>query len=198
MFTAGNLARALGQPAPALFDELAACYGQPTRHYHNREHIADCLAEFATVRDQAQYPNEVELAIWFHDAVYDSQASDNEAKSAEFAVARLRALGIEAVAWERIASIILATATHAGLSAIDEKLMVDADLAILAADSAKFAAYDAAIRREYAWVPEERYRPARVAVLQNFLARAYIYHTGSFRQRYEARARKNLQASLLS
>lgn len=81
---------------------------------------------------------------------------------------------------------------------IDQQLMVAADLAILAADSATFAAYDAAIRREYAFVPDAIYFPARAAILQRFLDRPHIYHTRHFRDRYEADARANLRALLRS
>ena len=176
----------------ALFAKLRERYAEPHRHYHNQAHIDAVLAEFATVRHLAEHPDEVELAIWFHDLIYDPRASDNEAKSAEFAIARLTPLGIPT---DRIAAIIMATATHEAVT-IDEQLMVDCDLAILAADSARFAAYDAAIRQEYAWVPEEQYTPARAAVLRRFLDRPHIYHSAHFRERYESRARANLSRLL--
>jgi predicted metal-dependent HD superfamily phosphohydrolase len=175
-----------------LFCELRNRYAEAHRHYHNQRHIDECLAEFAKVRELAEHPEEVEWAIWFHDVIYDPRASDNEASSAAFARQRLSALGIPC---ERIAAMIMATATHEAETR-DEQLMVDCDLAILAADAADFAAYDAAIRREYAWVPEAAYRPARAAVLRRFLDRQQIYHTPYFRERYEARARANIQHAI--
>ena len=74
--------------------------------------------------------------------------------------------------------------------------LVDIDLGILGQDAEQFAAYDQAIRREYHWVPEPQYRSGRAAVLRGFLARPNIYHTPTFRQRYEHQARCNLGAAL--
>lgn len=143
----------------------------------------------------ATHSDEVALALWFHDVVYDPRASDNEQRSARFAMDRLLAAGLGEASCNRIAAMILATASHEAEST-DAQLVVDCDLAILGADPARFATYDAAVRREYAWVPEAEYLSARAKVLRRFLDRSRIYHTAHFYDLYEATARANILARL--
>jgi predicted metal-dependent HD superfamily phosphohydrolase len=75
-------------------------------------------------------------------------------------------------------------------------LLVDIDLAILAADAPRFAEYEQQIRAEYRWVPSLIYRAKRRAVLQSFMERDVIYSTPVFRERLEAAARRNLKQAL--
>src|SRR6185436_9293929 len=77
-------AGATGEPA-GWYEKLTAAYAEPQRHYHNQQHIAECLAEFDRARHLTQQPVELELALWFHDAVYEPKASDNEEQSAALA-----------------------------------------------------------------------------------------------------------------
>ena len=77
-------AGAKGDPSP-WYERLAAAYGEPHRQYHNRQHIAECLREFDEIRDLCQNAPALEFGIWFHDAIYDPTASDNEEKSADLA-----------------------------------------------------------------------------------------------------------------
>jgi predicted metal-dependent HD superfamily phosphohydrolase len=178
-------------PHGDLFSELAAAYAEPTRHYHTRRHIAACLRDLTRWRDLAERPNEVAVALWFHDAVYDTHRDDNEARSADWAHRYLEAARAPREAITRVAAMIRATAAHVAADA-DAALLLDIDLAILGASPRRFAAYDRAIRAEYAWVPEAQYRVARRRVLASFLERAAIYQTPQLRARYEARARSNL------
>ena len=80
---------------------------------------------------------------------------------------------------------------------IDAQVLVDADLSILGAHPARFREYEAQVRGEYGWVPDEIFRPARAKILKEFLGRPYLYCTAHFRERYEAQARRNLEHSLL-
>lgn len=198
MFTAPQLQRAfdeLGGTCPAgLFAELEAAYSEPGRHYHSTTHVAECLTHFAAVRTHARAPAEIELALWFHDAIYDARASDNEERSAEWAVAALGNAGCPGASVHAVASMILATKSHAPASD-DEALLVDIDLGILGAAPEGFERYDAQIRLEYEWVPLAQYREARAAVLAGFLARDAIYRTDHFRH-LEAPARSNLAAKI--
>ncbi|OHV86548.1 HD domain-containing protein [Mesorhizobium sp. ORS 3428] len=185
----------------ALKSELSALYQAEDRHYHSLAHIEAMLALAADYRDLLHDPEAVEAAIWFHDAVYDSRAKDNEAKSAALAEKKL-AGRLDTERLGRIAAMINATANHQLPPLDDEKaardaaLFLDMDLAILGADPDAFDAYEKAVRREYGWVEEPMWRAGRAAVLKSFLARPHIFHTDSFRRRFEAQARENLARSL--
>ncbi|WP_434722941.1 HD domain-containing protein [Mesorhizobium sp. RIZ17] len=185
----------------ALKSELAALYQAPDRHYHGLAHIEAMLALATEYRHLLDDPEVVEAAIWFHDAIYDSRAKDNEAKSAELAEKRL-AGRVNPHRLARIAAMINATATHQLPPFRDENalndaaLLLDMDLAILGAGPAIFNAYEKAVRLEYGWLEEPMWRAGRAAVLKSFLARPRIFNTQIFRDRFEARARKNLSRSL--
>ena len=146
---------------------------------------------------QAEHPAEVSVGLWFHDAIYDTQRHDNEARSAEWAGSVARELGARAESARRIHELILFTRHAVEPVGIDAQVLVDADLSILGAPPARFQEYAAQIRSEYAWVPAEVFRPARAKILKEFLGRPHVYHTAHFRERYEAQARRNLQDSLV-
>lgn len=187
----------LGLPAPAgLLEQVLARYQEPQRKYHTTEHLAECLAHITPALPLTERPGEVALALWLHDAVYDLHAKDNEAQSARWASAALLEAGSSAATAERVAALILATEHAAQPSTPDACWVVDTDLAILGSSPERFAAYEAQIRAEYAWVPGWLFRRKRKAVLQNFLQRPQIYATDYFRSRYEAPARANLQQAI--
>ena len=177
---------------------LEAAYAQPHRRYHTRAHIEDCLARLEEIPGlRADERRLLELAIWWHDAIYDPRRSDNEEASAELARRDLAALGLTDAETGEVARLILLTKGHA--TAPDDRLgaiLVSIDLSILAADPDAYDAYARAVRDEYAHVPADRFRAGRVAVLRGFLAAPAIYPDPGLRRRYEARARSNLAREL--
>lgn len=175
-----------------LCDALLTAYGEPQRHYHTLEHLRECLALADTFRAAAERFDEIELALWFHDAVYDVHAHDNEARSAHWAVTALGAAGLDEAACARIRDLVMATRHSALPGTSDAALLTDIDLSILGASEPRFAEYDKQIRAEYAWVAPDIYASKRRAVLQGFLGREHIYATPAVRDRYEAQARHNL------
>ncbi len=178
----------------AIFDELVARYAEPHRAYHNLDHIADCLLTLDSVANLVEQVAEVEAAAWFHDAVYDPRRADNEAQSALLAE-RLLA-GVSTPIVERMAVLIhLTDHQHDDLTG-DAAVLCDVDLAILGASREQFAIYDAAIREEYDWVPQDAYRAGRGRVLARFLDRPRIYQTDYFHARLEESARANLTRAL--
>ena len=185
--------------APAFADLLHA-YSAQGRHYHTLDHIAALFGLLdrhgAGVADR----NAIELAIFFHDAVYAPTRSDNEAQSAALARERLATIGLPAALVTRVADLILATRHGSESSAqqddADMALLLDLDLSILAADRPSYAAYAQAIRSEYAVYPDLVYRPGRHRVLGQFLARARIYRTGRLHELWDAAARANLEWEL--
>lgn len=180
----------------AVFDAVVARYVEPHRHYHTLQHLAECLRLFDEVHPLAQRPHEVELALWFHDAIYDTRAADNELRSADWAREALHAAGVAAEAAERVHALILATRHTAVPQAGDEALLVDIDLSILGADAVRFEEYEAQIRREYAFVPGFLFRRKRRAILQGFLDRPRLYATDVLHTRLDAVARHNLAQAI--
>ncbi|TGQ72862.1 hypothetical protein EN829_010365 [Mesorhizobium sp. M00.F.Ca.ET.186.01.1.1] len=185
----------------ALKNELSALYRAGERHYHGLAHIEAMLALAEDYRGALGDPEAVEAAIWFHDAIYDSRAKDNEARSAALASEKLGGR-IDAGRLGRIHAMILATATHQlpdftndGFIR-DAALFLDMDLSILGAAPDAFDAYERAVRLEYGWVEEAMWRAGRGAVLNGFLTRPHIFHTEEFRLRLEPQARLNLARSL--
>lgn len=175
---------------------LLACHAEPQRRYHTQQHLAECLALFGESMAHAGHPAEVELALWFHDAVYDVHGHDNESRSAGLAHDAVLAAGVAPAVAERIHALVMAT-RHAALpEGNDAQLVVDIDLAILAAGRARFDEYERQIRAEYAHVPEASFRAKRREILAGFLAREKIYATPALRARFEIRARRNLQRAI--
>jgi predicted metal-dependent HD superfamily phosphohydrolase len=181
--------------------QLVAIYTGPDRHYHDLRHIQGMLALAEEHGLEITDGEAVEAAIWFHDAVYDTRRSDNEAESAKLATEMLSGVA----AGERleiIAAMIRASAKHVipdamqGAAAKDCALFLDMDLAILGSPVGEFDAYERAVQLEYGWVPDEAWITGRSKVLRNFLGRPFIYGTTQFRKSHEAAARSNLTRSL--
>ena len=181
--------------------QLVRAYKAPDRHYHNLRHIEALLGLARQHADALSDSEAVEAAIWFHDAVYDTRRNDNESKSAELATEQLGGATVD----DRIgfiATMIRATADHrlpdfaTAVAARDCALFLDMDLSILGSTPDDFSAYEAAVRREYAWVPEPLWVEGRRKVLESFLARPVIYASPQFQASHEAIARSNLARSL--
>jgi predicted metal-dependent HD superfamily phosphohydrolase len=177
------------------YETVTLAYAEPQRHYHNQKHIADCLIELDAARHLGEHPERIELALWFHDAVYEPKAADNEEQSAEMAKRCLESAGRADLAGP-IAALIMATKLHNTDANTDAALMVDVDLSILGQSEKRFADYEAGIRAEYSWVPQNVFNGKRAEILQRFLARTRIYSTEHFFAKYERQARKNLEQSV--
>ena len=173
---------------------LCRKYAEPHRAYHNLEHIRRCLDLARSARSELVHPEEVELALWYHDAIYDPARSDNEEESAAFAADQLKPLAPRAIA--SIAALILATKHAVTPPEGDARFVVDIDLAILGAAPETFDAYETAIHSEYSWVPDSLFRERRRDVMRTFLDHARIYSTDYFYRRLESAARANLARSI--
>lgn len=173
-----------------------ALYDVPPRAYHNWGHVEACLRELEHVRGISEDADTLELAIWFHDCVYDPQRHDNEERSADLAQKWLGESSLSAARIGAVADLILATKHNAIPTSLDAQLIVDIDLSILGQDTATFDAYERAIRQEYSFVPEDAFRTGRARILRSFLDRPSIYCTEPFRSRYEQPARENLSRSI--
>jgi predicted metal-dependent HD superfamily phosphohydrolase len=189
--------RELGAAAPAgLYEEVMARYAEPHRHYHTARHLEECFAELTAVRADAARPAEVELALWFHDAIYDTARHDNELRSAEWARSAAAQAGLDARVGERVAALIMATRHDAVPTDSDAAVLVDVDLSILGAPPLRFDEYEREVREEYARVPEAMFRRERRKILRRLLERPHLYNTLRMRESHERRARANLERSV--
>lgn len=170
---------------------LLRCYAEPQRAYHTLQHLEECLLilDDAKATGLMAQPDLIEMALWFHDAVYDPRFSENEELSARMA---LEALGSSEMARE-VARLILLTKSHKPGDGADDAWIIDIDLAIFAQPMGRVLEYERQIRAEYAWVPPAVYAEKRVEVLTGFVRREEIYLTAWARERFESRARENLR-----
>ena len=189
---------ALGLPGAeaAEFELLMKRYSEPHRAYHTQQHLDECFRELESARNFAQSPGAVGLALFYHDAIYDTHARDNEEKSAELARGVLTSVGASASLLTYVTDLILVTRHAAMPQTPDQQLVVDIDLSILGAPQARFDEYEQQVRREYSWVDEALFRAVRRKVLMEFMARPAIYSTKTFRDRLERSARNNLERSI--
>jgi predicted metal-dependent HD superfamily phosphohydrolase len=185
------------QASAAAFADLTARYSDESRAYHNLTHLSEILAVINRLAESAREGTAIRLAAWFHDAIYDSRANDNEERSADLAETVLRGFGLPQALLAEVKRLILLTKRHdAAADDADGHILLDADLAILGADAARYDDYARAIRREYAWVADDACRAGRSGVLEGFLKRPRIYFTAALFQSHECPARRNLQREL--
>ena len=182
-------------PPLEYFWQLATMYSEPHRHYHNERHIADCLTEFDNARDATAGTRAIELAIWFHDAIYEPHATDNEELSAQLAAEWIKKFGGKPALADSVHNLVLATKTHESTNN-EAALLLDVDLSILGRPPERFDEYERQIREEYFWVEQSVFDAKRAEILRQFQGRDRIYQTDYFFQRLESQARLNLQASI--
>lgn len=173
---------------PDLRDELLAAYSAEGRSYHDTRHLTEVLDRLAELGCDDVV---VRLAAWFHDAVYDAAAGDEE-RSAVWAE---RALPPELAG--EVARLVRVTAAHdPAADDLAGQQLCDADLAILASPADRYAEYARDVRREYATIPEEDFARGRGAILADLLDRPRLFHSERARTSWEGPARVNLAAEL--
>lgn len=201
-------ARLGGAPdAAAQGAAVVSAYNGAGRYYHNETHLKDVLDKLDWAKDALEKSGEVkhlsapekqkmfdtiELALWYHDAVYDGKAKDNEEKSRDLFLNHAEKSGIADDVKKDVAALIDLTKHHKNAKTLPECILTDCDLAILGAAPASFKAYDEGIRKEYAHVPATMYKGARRGVLKGFLDQPRLFKTEAFHAAYDAPARANL------
>ena len=178
------------------FEALIQAYSEPHRYYHTLVHIEAMLHHFDNASSLAQYPEEVALAIWFHDAIYDPHSASNELDSAEWAARFMCANSATSDFIARVHQLIMATLHDSDIESPDGKLLVDIDLSILGASAHVYDEFESNVRKEYAWVPESLFKEKRKAILQSFEQRNPLYQTEYFRDKLEAQAKTNLARTI--
>ena len=185
--------RRLRPTDPALGADLLSRWSEPHRRYHTLEHLAYMLDVIDRYPELAADADAVRLAAWFHDAVYDPRAPDNEERSAELA---RQALPGDPDLEEVVRLVLLTKTHHAEPDDRNGALLCDADLAILAAPPERYAGYTKAVREEYAFVPDEAFRIGRRAVLEQLLSLPALFHLVPDRVEWTDRALTNIRTEL--
>lgn len=180
------------EPNRETYDSLVAAYSSKGRHYHTAEHVSACLRHLDGCSAELEYPREVEIALWFHDAIYKPLSGNNEKESADWAVSFLTEQGAAEVEVARVRRLIMVTEHNAPTQTGDEAVLVDIDLSILGADPAVYDIFETRVRKEYKLIPSFIYRKKRVEVLRGFLEREKIYTSGFFPPEVERQAKENL------
>jgi predicted metal-dependent HD superfamily phosphohydrolase len=179
-----------------LFRKLLDAYGEQQRAYHDFSHIRRCLEEFDVVKNRLGHPDEVEVAIWFHDIIYDPLSSRNEEDSANIAAAELKKAKISNASILMIKDLILATRHNGIVKGSDAQYLMDIDIATLGSTPAIYQQYEKNIRKEYMGVSDSMYRQKRKELLEAFLKNDRIYRTNFFRSKYAEKAKRNLEAAI--
>ena len=184
--------RCIGAGAGEVFDELVARYGEPHRRYHTGAHIEHCLCQLDVAADWMDEPDAVEMALWFHDVVYEISAKDNELRSAELFAARAGERGSETFR-SGVHRLIMAT-THLDPPprTLDESFMVDIDLSSFGRPWEEFLSDSRAVRAEMAHRSDAEFYPGQRRFLESLAARPRFCFTDFFRERHEDRARRNI------
>ncbi|MFE0518546.1 hypothetical protein [Streptomyces sp. NPDC058954] len=194
---AGARGSAAGPDPVPYADNLLARWQEPQRRYHTLAHLVAVLDHVDTLAEYADDPDAVRLAAWFHDAVYLPDRSENEERSARLAERALTEAGVPDDTTAEVARLVRLTVTHDPADDDrDGQVLCDADLAILASPPAAYAAYTAAVREEYHFVPNDGFRTGRADVLRHLLALPQLFRTPYGRRKWEATARYNLSSEL--
>jgi predicted metal-dependent HD superfamily phosphohydrolase len=173
-----------------LREDLLARWAEAHRKHHTVTHLHEMLDAIGLLAEaKVEFDREaVELAAWFHDAIYEIGRDDNEDRSAELARELLASSPIR----DEVARLVLVTKTHEVLDAdVNGAVLSDADLSVLGSDAFRYRAYAAAVREEYADVPDEVFKPARAQLLSSLLD-GPLFHTAAGHERWEEAARRNI------
>ncbi|WP_298751403.1 hypothetical protein [uncultured Serinicoccus sp.] len=184
--------------------QLLRGWSEPQRRYHTTEHLTEVLAAIDELQQAGAVGADEALVArtvgWYHDLAYDPRAApgSNEHRSATMARDHLHRLGVDDVVVEAVEAGVLMTLDHeaAGDGGAATDAVHDADLWILSAPAPRYAAYRTQVREEYAHVPEKAFRAGRLRVMEPLAARERLYRTGPAHERWDERARANLQAEL--
>lgn len=171
-----------------LWDEIEIKHSEKHRAYHTLKHLESFFVELKDFK----LSDNILFAIFYHDIIYDTQTRDNEEQSALFSEEALAILGVKEKITREVTKLILETKSHEA-STKENELFLDADIAILGSTQANYNSYAQAIRYEYNIFTDEAYHKGRILVIESFLKKERIYKSDYFYEKYEKKARKNLE-----
>lgn len=190
-----NRASANGPEAITIWAYLTGEFRQPHRHYHGQTHIAHCLSELDAVCNEIGNPDMVELALWFHDAIYEPGEKNNELRSAELFLGYARG-ALPAPLVKEVYDAILATIHQHPPERNNARFVVDIDLSSFGLPWSEFMADCHALRKEQIHIPDSGFYPGKRKFLHHLIERSSIFTTPSFQRRYEIAARANIERYL--
>lgn len=182
------------QAAAQVYAELGRRYAAPGRHYHSPRHIHQCLRQLDAAWEEIANPFWVELALWFHDAIYDTKAKDNEARSADLFLSY--AGDMPCRSRQAVSRLIMATVHPNEPVCPDEQAIVDIDLMSFALPWPEFLRDSRDVRAEFDHMAHEDFVAGQCNFLRLLLARKQFYLTPYFHQHFEHKARANLERYL--
>ncbi|WP_144392201.1 HD domain-containing protein [Pleionea sediminis] len=174
------------------YQQLVNAYNQSHRFYHTKEHISAMLRHVDLISEKLERPFLVELAIWFHDAIYKPFSKTNERDSAQWLTDFMKSNNASKDFIDYSFQLIMATTHNGDLSENDEKYLVDIDLSIFGSSEEVYREYELNVRKEYRWIPWFLFKKNRRKLLESFSNTDFFYNTEYFRSKYEKTARKNL------
>lgn len=180
------------------FQKIIKNYGEPSRFHHNLIHINNCLVEFSHFSSLAKDERAIEMALWYHDFIYNPQRNDNEEKSAAYALGVAKSLLLPEDFCRKVRDLILATKHDRISSDPDGRLMADIDLASLEKPWKEFERNSKLIRKEYDFLSNKDFAAGRIKFFQSLLARESIYSTPYLKKEYEKQACRNLQRTIVN
>ena len=179
-----------------LWSEIELLYQVGGRFYHTMNHLENMLIELDLVKTEIQDFDSVFYALVYHDIIYQASSIDNEKRSAELAVKRLKEIQFPDDKIELVKKLIEATAKHQYSEVSDCNYFIDADLCILGTSPELYEEYSKQIRQEYIIYPDVLYNEGRKKVLIHFLEMSRIFKSDYFYSKFENQARKNLNKEL--
>ncbi len=188
---------ATAEAAESVEADLLSRWREPHRRYHDHRHLAEVLDRVEHLAAHAVHLDRVRCAAWWHDAVHDGRAGDDERASAALAREQLSGLGVPDRDVEAVARLVLLTVDHDPGSPPDPDAAVlcDADLGVLAAPARRYDGYAADVRLEYAHVPDAQFNHGRSAVLRGLLTAPRLFRTPTGAA-WEEPARDNVNREL--
>ena len=188
--------------AQALWQDISMRYGEPKRAYHTLGHIKQLLGQFDNIKHHLVKPHIIAMALYYHDVIYEPARSDNEQKSAEYAVKTLSPY-LRSEQCQGIYALIMMTADHQISPSLDSDrhsdaaYLLDMDLSILGASWSAYQQYAQAVRQEYEHILDTDYRKGRTVVLQGLLAHPRLYLTDYYHERLENQAHDNINREII-
>jgi len=182
---------------PLYYDMvLKPAYTAETRHYHNLKHIEYMLDHVKDFKLTDTEKIKLEIAIWFHDLIYDASRSNNEALSAITVTTFCQTAGLDDLSQGEIVDLILMTKPDLPARTELQKILCDLDLRGFAEDWQP--ENGAKIRLEYSHLSDEEFNKGRKEFLKTMLNKKFIYYTGTYRSTLEFQARHNLTIEMES